>query len=170
MKKAEENARERWEYVKGQLLELGQSKPHPEGREFDYLSAEEAAALAFPPLESFKPYEPDLRVKAPVGLVINHVLSELTYNNPRSPFNGWKWKALKEGGYQIHTTIDKRAQEAAEAAADQARDTSPMFEQPANLEAAAGRGRAGHRPGARLLRWARRHRRRLRRHLLRRER
>ena len=77
---------------------------------------------------------------------------------------------IQNGGFRIVTTIDKRAQDAAEAAADIRRDTAPAVDAgPAGqLAGRPGRGRAGHRPGAGLLRRQRRHRRRLRRLVLRR--
>jgi membrane peptidoglycan carboxypeptidase len=121
---AEANARDRFEYIRQQLISMGS------------LSKEEADALVYP-RESVKPYvEEGNGLGDPAGMVVNHALSELTHNQ-NSPFYGAKdWKFLREGGYQIHTTINKGAQQAAEAAADEQFDGSPMVGQPANLQAA----------------------------------
>jgi membrane peptidoglycan carboxypeptidase len=119
---AEQNSRGRWEYVRQQMLDL------------KYLTPEQNAKLVYPKA-SFKPYNPNASngVETPVGLVINHVLSELTHS-PTSQFKGWAWKDIKEGGYKIYTTIDPGAQKAAETAADSTVGGSGMFGQPANLQ------------------------------------
>ena len=66
---------------------------------------------------------------------MNHVLSEL---RQREPFEGAASDHIRNGGYRIVTTIDKRAQDAAEAAADIRRATAPtpVRGQPANWQAA----------------------------------
>jgi membrane peptidoglycan carboxypeptidase len=119
---AEQNSRGRWEYVRQQMLDL------------KYLTPEANAKLVYPKA-SFKPYNPNASngVEAPVGLVVNHVLSELTHS-PNSQFKGWAWKDIQEGGYKIYTTINPGAQKAAEAAADSTVSGSAMFGQPANLQ------------------------------------
>lgn len=121
---AEANARQRFEYVRNQLVTM------------QYLSKDEAAKLEFPK-DSVKPYTvAGNGLEAPAGLVVNHVLSELTHT-PGSRFYGAKdWKFIREGGYQIYTTINKGAQAAAQAAADGTAAGSPMAGQPANLQAA----------------------------------
>ncbi len=123
--KAEEQARARWDYVRGQMVELG------------YLSPEENAAIAFPKPESFRKYDPKVGngMDKPDGLVVNHVLSELT-QSPTSVFKGKSWKSIREGGYKIYTTIHQGAQKAAEAAADEHVKGSYMSGQPASLQAA----------------------------------
>jgi membrane peptidoglycan carboxypeptidase len=121
---AEANARDRWTYVRGQLVEMGKLTP------------EAASKLVFP-LEQVKKYDPKVGngLEKPVGLVVNHVLSELT-QSASSPFKGWKWKSIRDGGYKIVTTIDVGAQQAAENAADQYISGSAMFGQPDTLQAA----------------------------------
>jgi len=123
--KADEQARVRWDYVRGQMVELG------------YLSPEENAAIAFPKLESFRKYDPKAGngIEKPDGLVVNHVLSELT-SSPNSVFKGKSWKSIMDGGYKIYTTIHPGAQKAAEAAADETVKGSYMYGQPASLQAA----------------------------------
>jgi membrane peptidoglycan carboxypeptidase len=121
---AEANAHSRFEYIRGQLVEM------------KYLSQEEAAKLEFP--KTVKPYDSHAGngVDTPAGIVVNHVLSELTHTTG-SPFNGAQdWKSIREGGYQIVTTLHPGAQAAAQAAADGAVNGSPMSGQPANLQAA----------------------------------
>jgi membrane peptidoglycan carboxypeptidase len=120
---AAENARRRFDEVRASMVGLG------------YLPAD--TDVSYPPLESFQPHRPDLRLGSPSGLVANQVLSELTYNNPRSPFNGWDWQAVRDGGYQIHTTIDPRTQTAVEEAVSREIAGSPLNGQPAHLQPAA---------------------------------
>src|SRR5690606_15701220 len=143
--KAEENARSRFEYVREQLSEVAKADPQPPGgRQLVYPTPEEIAALEFPPLESFKERKPDVRIEQPIGLVKNHVFSELTNDNPNSPFSGinpktgekWTWKEIEQGGYKIVTTIDKRVQKVAEKYANQKSKESPLYGEPDNLEAA----------------------------------
>src|SRR5204863_314793 len=71
----------------------------------------------------------------PTGLVVSHVLSEL---RQLDPFKGKPNDYIDNGGFRIVTTIDKRAQDAAEAAADIRRPTAPevVRGQPANWQAA----------------------------------
>jgi membrane peptidoglycan carboxypeptidase len=121
---AEANARQRFDYVRGQLVGLGE------------LTQEQADALAFP-METFRPYTaPTNGLESPAGMVVNHVLSELTHS-PDSPFYGAKdWTFIREGGYQIYTTLHPGAQRAATVAADAAEPGSPMEGQPENLQSA----------------------------------
>jgi membrane peptidoglycan carboxypeptidase len=118
---ADANARSRFEYVRGQLVAMGM------------LSPEEAAALTFP--DTVKPYEEQGNgLEGPGGHIVNQVLSELTHT-PGTMFSGAKdWKFIKEGGYQIHTTIHRGAQDAAWRHAS--RGGSVMSGQPANLQSA----------------------------------
>jgi membrane peptidoglycan carboxypeptidase len=122
---AEANARSRFDYVRSQLVEMNS------------LSQAEADKLVFPK-DEVKKYDPGAgnALEAPAGMVVNHVLSELTHTQG-SPFNGAKdWTSIREGGYQIYTTLNHGAQQAAEGAADQYIGGSPMFGQPPNLQAA----------------------------------
>jgi membrane peptidoglycan carboxypeptidase len=120
---ADANARQRFDYVRGQLVAMGS------------LPEADAAALVFP--DTVLPYTVEGNgLESPSGMVVNHVLSELTYTEG-SPFYGAKdWKFIREGGYQIHTTLNKGAQSAAEAAASRAVAGSRMAGQPANLQSA----------------------------------
>jgi len=121
---AEKLSRERWTYVRGQMKELG------------YITPEQDATLAYPPLEQWKKYNPDIGngVEKPAGLIINHVLSEL--NRSEGQFKGMSWKDIREGGYKIYTTLNGGAQTAAENAANEQIKGSVMNGQPANLQAA----------------------------------
>src|SRR5206468_10472060 len=71
----------------------------------------------------------------PTGLAVNHVLSELRQN---APFKGQASDYIRNGGFRIVTTVDKRAQDLAEAAADIRRPTAPaaVRGQPADWQAA----------------------------------
>ncbi len=118
------NSISRWEYVREGMVALG------------YLTRTEANGLEYPHTvralhEAFSQDRLDL----PTGLVVNHVLSEL---RQREPFEGAASDHIRNGGYRIVTTIDKRAQDAAEAAADIRRATAPtpVRGQPANWQAA----------------------------------
>ena len=72
-----------------------------------------------------KPYDPNARqsgLDRPTGLAVRHALSELWQTEQfRDKPKGY----LQDGGFQIITTIDQRAQDAAVAAADISRDTAP---------------------------------------------
>jgi membrane peptidoglycan carboxypeptidase len=118
---AANNARERFEYIRDQLVKTG------------VMSAEEAAQLTFP--DTVVPYEPQGNgLEGPGGHIVNQVLSELTHT-PGSPFYGAKdWTFISEGGYQIYTTIHPGAQAAAVNAAS--RSGSIMAGEPENLQAA----------------------------------
>ncbi len=118
---ADANARARFDYVRGQLVKMGS------------MSAEEAAALVYP--DTIRPYQVEGNgLEGPNGHIVNQVLSELTHT-PGSIFSGAKdWKFIKEGGYQIHTTIHRGAQDAAVRAAG--RNGSVLAGQPANLQGA----------------------------------
>lgn len=121
---AERNSRARWAYVRAGLLETG------------VISPTEADALAFP--DTVRPYDPQARqsgMDRATGLAVNHALSELRQSEA---FRGKPKGFIQDGGFKIVTTIDKRAQDAAEAAADITRDTAPaaLRGQPANWQAA----------------------------------
>jgi membrane peptidoglycan carboxypeptidase len=121
---AEANSRARWEYVRGGMVGLG------------YLTREQADALTYP--DTVKKNDPSSRqsgLDLPTGLVVNHALSELRQTDV---FRGKPKDYLQNGGYRIITTIDKGAQEAAEAAADIRRPTAPsaVRDQPKNWQAA----------------------------------
>ena len=104
----------------------------------------------------------------PAGLVINHVLDELTHTEG-SQFKGKTWQSIEDGGYSIITTLDRRRPDGGRGGGGRDRRWQRP-ERPAGEPAGGpGRGRAGHRPGPRLLRRSRRQGQRLRRLLLRRE-
>lgn len=71
----------------------------------------------------------------PAGLVVNHVLDELSHTDG-SPLRGHSWDSIRNGGYAITTTIDQRAQRVLEQATDETVDSSVMYGQPERLQAA----------------------------------
>ena len=110
--KARQNSIDRWNYIREGMVKLG------------YLSTAEAANLAYP--DNVKPIQRTGRqsgLDRPTGLVVNHVLSELRQTGP---FRGKPADYIRDGGFKIVTTIDKRVQDAAEAAADIRRDSAPQ--------------------------------------------
>ncbi|WP_307812511.1 transglycosylase domain-containing protein [Micromonospora coerulea] len=122
--KAKQNSIDRWNYIRDGMVQLG------------YLSAEDAANLAYP--DDVKPVDPNAGpsgLDRPTGLVVNHVLSELRQTDE---FKGKPADFIRNGGFKIVTTIDKRVQDAAEAAADIRRDSAPeaVRGQPKNWQAA----------------------------------
>jgi membrane peptidoglycan carboxypeptidase len=122
---AKANAAQRFDYIRAQLVQMKD------------LTQAEADKLVFPAAE-VKPYDATAGngLDTPAGMVVNHVLDELSHT-PGSPFNGAKdWKSIRDGGFQIYTTLNHGVQTAAEAAADGAVSGSPMAGQPANLQAA----------------------------------
>jgi membrane peptidoglycan carboxypeptidase len=70
----------------------------------------------------------------PVGLVLNHVLSELSTGD--TPWHGQSWDQIRDANLKITTTIDARAQAVLEQAADATVAGSPMNGQPDNLATA----------------------------------
>jgi membrane peptidoglycan carboxypeptidase len=109
--KARENSIDRWTYIRDGMVQLG------------YLSPTEAADLAYP--DTVRPNDPRSQqsgLDRPTGIVVNHVLSEL---RQAAPFKDKPADYVRDGGFRIVTTIDKRAQDSAEAAADIRRDTAP---------------------------------------------
>ena len=93
---AKTNATGRWDYVRGQMVELG------------YLTQAEADALVYPTTVVTKD-DPTAtrpgRTDAPAGLVVNHVLDELTPHR-RVRVQGHDWQSIADGGYKIVTTLD----------------------------------------------------------------
>ncbi len=118
------NSITRWEYVREGMVALG------------YLSTDEATDLAFPhTVRDLAASVPQNGLDRPTGLIVNHVLSEL---REREPFRGMPRDYIRNGGFRIVTTVDKRAQDAAEVSADIRRPTAPaaVQGQPANWQAA----------------------------------
>jgi membrane peptidoglycan carboxypeptidase len=70
----------------------------------------------------------------PTGHVVLHVLAELRRSDA---FRDKPGGFIENGGYTIVTTIDARAQDLLERAADETVADSPMYGQPDNLQAAA---------------------------------
>jgi membrane peptidoglycan carboxypeptidase len=118
------NAVSRWEYIREGMVLLG------------FLDRAEADALEFPHTvrDLSDIVSPD-GLDRPTGLVVNHVLSELRGN---APFKDQAPDHIRNGGFRIVTTVDKRAQDAAESAADIRRASAPdaVRGQPANWQAA----------------------------------
>ena len=77
----------------------------------------------------------DNGLATPVGLVVNHVLDELSHADG-SPLRGHSWESIANGGYAITTTIDQRAQQVLEQATDETVDSSTMYGQPRTMQAA----------------------------------
>ncbi|WFE40486.1 transglycosylase domain-containing protein [Micromonospora sp. WMMD998] len=121
---AKQNSIDRWNYIRDGMVKLG------------YLTPGQAADLAYP--DTVRPIDRDAGrsdLDRPTGLVVNHVLAEL---RGTEPFRGKPDEVIRDGGYRIVTTIDKRVQDAAEAAADIRRDSAPaaVRGQPKNWQAA----------------------------------
>ena len=122
--RAAANSITRWEYVREGMVALG------------YLGVDEATDVTFPhTVRDLTASVPQNGLDRPTGLIINHVLSEL---RQREPFRGMPSDHIRNGGYRIVTTVDKRAQDAAEISADIRRPTAPaaVQGQPANWQAA----------------------------------
>ncbi|MGE5830812.1 MAG: transglycosylase domain-containing protein [Micromonosporaceae bacterium] len=118
------NSQQRWNYVRDGMGKLG------------YLTREQADGLTYPnTVKEFDASSHQSGLDKPTGLVVSHVLSEL---RQLDPFQGKGPDYIRNGGFQIVSTVDKRAQDAAEAAADIRRDTAPdvVQGQPANWQAA----------------------------------
>jgi membrane peptidoglycan carboxypeptidase len=119
--RAAANALSRWEYVREGMVVLG------------YLSAARADELTFP--HTVLGLGERNQQSLPIGLAVSHVLSELWHS---APFRDQPPDYLLNGGFRIVTTVDKRVQDAAEAAADIRRLTAPAIVrgQPADWQAA----------------------------------
>ena len=119
---ATQNSRQRWTEIRDEMVAL------------DYLTADAAAGLLYP--DALAPRSgPESDLSAPAGLIVNHVLDELTHT-AGSTFRDMSWNSIANGGYAIVTTIDARAQRVLEAAADETVAGSAMNGQPSNLQAA----------------------------------
>jgi membrane peptidoglycan carboxypeptidase len=110
-----QNSQGRWAYIRGNMVKL------------HYLTQQQADALQYPTDvldENADAYQSGL--DKPTGVAVDHVLSELRQTDA---FRGKPKDFIVNGGFQIVTTIDKRAQDAAEAAADIRRNTAPKVDQ-----------------------------------------
>jgi membrane peptidoglycan carboxypeptidase len=122
--RAAANSISRWEYIREGMVSLG------------FLTNAEAEELAYP--HTVRALDSNLSqdgLDRPTGLVVSHVLSELRQSDP---FKGKARDYIRNGGFQIVTTLDRRAQDVAEASADIRRSTAPaaVRGQPANWQAA----------------------------------
>ncbi|UWZ34043.1 penicillin-binding protein [Dactylosporangium roseum] len=122
--KALENSKTRWAYVRENMVALR------------YLQRAQADALTYP--DTVKKPDPAARqtgLDRSTGLVVGQAVAELRRTEQ---FRGKPADYLRNGGFRIVTTIDKRAQDAAEAAADLKRQTAPQVVrgQPQNWQAA----------------------------------
>jgi len=118
------NSISRWEYVREGMVLLG------------FLTSAEADGLEYPhTVRDLDASASQDGLDRPTGLVVNHVLSELRQSDP---FKGKARDYIRNGGFRIVTTLDKRAQDVAEASADIRRATAPaaVRGQPANWQAA----------------------------------
>ena len=119
---AEQNSRQRWAEIRDEMVAL------------NYLTNDAAEGLVYP--NALAPaVGPQSGLTSPVGLIVNHVLDELSHT-PGSPFKDWTWDSIADGGYSIVTTIDPRAQQVLERAADETVEGSAVNGQPQNLQAA----------------------------------
>ncbi|GAA2359104.1 hypothetical protein GCM10010170_053290 [Dactylosporangium salmoneum] len=121
--KALENSKDRWNYVRENMVRLG------------YLTRAKADALAYP--DTVRKPDPAARqtgLDRPTGLVVGQVMAELRQTDA---FRGKPEDYVRNGGFKIVTTIDKRAQDVAEATADLKRPSAPQIVrgQPANWQA-----------------------------------
>ena len=122
--KALANSKGRWNYIRDNLITTGS------------LTQAEADALTYP--ETVKKPDPAARqsgMDRPTGLVVAQALAELRRTEQ---FRGKPADYLQNGGFRIVTTVDKRVQDAAEAAADIRRSSAPaaLRGQPENWQAA----------------------------------
>ncbi len=118
------NSKARWAYVRDGLVKL------------HYLTQAQADSLTYPDtVIDDNPHARESGLDRPTGQVVNHVLSELRQTDP---FKGKAPDYIRDGGFQIVSTIDKGVQDAAEAAADIRRPTAPaaVRQQPADWQAA----------------------------------
>ncbi|WP_377259881.1 transglycosylase domain-containing protein [Phytohabitans kaempferiae] len=116
-----EAAKDRWGYTLNNMVEK------------NWMTAEERAKAAYPE-KTLKEYNPKLcnigcGADKPTGNVINYVRDELEAMG--IPAADWK-----KGGYRITTTINQKAQKAAEDAARNASKVSPMNKLPKHYRAA----------------------------------
>jgi membrane peptidoglycan carboxypeptidase len=118
------NSHQRWVEIRDSMVSAG------------YLSTRDADRLAYstPLNPAAMPYQNPGRL-APAGLVVNHVLDEITHAEG-STLRGKTWADVEAGGYSITTTLDPRAQAAIEGHADESREGSVMNGQPEALQAA----------------------------------
>ena len=123
---------------RGQRPPAVRLRPRAAGRPWAYLPEPDAADKLVFPMETVKPYDGGGQRPGDARRAWWSTTCSASSPTPQgSPFYGAKdWKFIREGGYQIHTTLNKGAQAAAEAAADETVAGSPMAGQPANLQAA----------------------------------
>ena len=116
-------AKERFDTVRNDLVKLGA------------IDQANADGLALP--TNVAKYDPAAFVAGldkPTGLVVKHVLSELRQTQT---FAGKPIGYIENGGFAIVTTLNPDAQALIEKYADETSKDSPLFGQPANLQAAA---------------------------------
>jgi membrane peptidoglycan carboxypeptidase len=119
---ARQNSRQRWTEIRDEMVAL------------NYLMAEAAAGLIYP--DALAPSNgPQSALSAPAGLIVNHVMGELSHT-AGSKFEGKTWDSIANGGYTVTTTIDARAQQVLQRTADETVAGSAMNGQPQNLQAA----------------------------------
>jgi len=117
--KALELAQGRWSYVRGQMIKL------------KYLNESEAAQLTFPaqdlvPYATFQKTAGQADLAKPTGLVVQHALAELRASQN---FKGRPKGYIENGGFQIITTVNKLAEDAAIRAGDITQKAAPAADQ-----------------------------------------
>jgi membrane peptidoglycan carboxypeptidase len=135
-----DTAVDRWNYIRDTMLQLKDRDGKP------FLTEDRAKTLKYP--ETVRPANNNDPLLAgqfgldkPTGLVVHHVMDELSHLRNGDGSMGLRDKQgqpydIKNGGLKIITTIDKKAQDAAEAAANETTPGSVMNGQPPNLRAA----------------------------------
>lgn len=107
----EQMAKDRFEYVKKNMVKLG------------YLPEADAAQTQVPTVKKYNAADAKLKAQwgldTPTGLIVHHVLDEISQLTvPGTGADGEKrYKDVRNSGLKIVTTIDKKMQEAAQAAA-----------------------------------------------------
>lgn len=118
-----EEARKRWDYVINGMLEEGWLTPDQRPTEYPKVLPKNDKCVIGCGLEN------------PAGLVVRHVYDELVAMGLCDSRDVCE-KQVKERGYRITTSIDKKLQKAAEDIASRARKGSVLNKEPKNLQAA----------------------------------
>lgn len=109
-------------YIKPNMVKMG------------YLTQDDANKLQYPKVIKQNTDAVSNSLVKPTGLIVHHVMDELSHQTKAdgTPM----FQDLRDGGYKIITTIDKRLEDAAIAAASRTSKTSKLYGQPSNLQAA----------------------------------
>src|SRR3569833_307589 len=129
----QKQAQDRFDYVKGSMLRL------------KFMSQQEIDDMKMPTtvqkIDDSK-LAAQFGLDTPTGLVVHHVMDEMSKVKKAdgslqfADADGDVKNGVKNGGWKIITTIDKRAQDDAVKAASGTVSGTPLYGQPANLQAA----------------------------------